>query len=109
MRADFGSPDFHREYQAAITGAAIAVKPREQDTGTLAWLIARYRESAAWQGLSLSTRRQREAIFLHVLETAGSKPFTRIDQAVVNAGVERRAHTPSAARHFLDSLRGCFR
>jgi len=72
------------------------------------WLVARYRESAAWQGLSPSTRRQREAIFLHILATAGDKPFTRIDQAVVNAGVERRAGTPSAARHFLDSLRGLF-
>jgi integrase len=109
MRADFGSPEFQREYQAAITGAAKTQGKSPESIGTLAWLIARYRESAAWQTLSLSTRRQREAIFLHVLEKAGANPFDAITQAVVNAGVERRAGTPSAARHFLDSLRGLFR
>ena len=47
LKAEFGSPEFEAEYQAAIAG-----KPRpgrgEAPSGTLAWLIARYRETSAW-------------------------------------------------------------
>jgi plasmid stabilization system protein ParE len=108
IRAAYGSPEFSAEYQVAVASARPCNTP-STSVGTLAWLIARYRESAAWAALSATTRRQREAIFLHVLESAGTKPFIRIDTATINAGLERRAGTPSAARHFLDSLRGVFR
>jgi hypothetical protein len=108
LRAEFGSPDFHAEYQAALLA-----KPRHAKgapaTGTLAWLIARYRESAAWQSLSLATRRQRENIFVQVLKTAGDKPFDDITPATINQALERRAKTPAQARHFLDAVRGVFR
>src|SRR5262249_52512345 len=75
IRAEFGTPEFDSEYQAAVSGA---LRPRVKgapSAGTLAWLIARYRETASWAALSAATRRQRENIFLHVLETAGDKPF----------------------------------
>jgi integrase len=108
MRAEFGTPDFYREYQAALLA-----KPRHAKgapaTGTLAWLIARYREGAAWQSLSLATRRQRENIFVQVLKTAGDKPFDDITPATINQALERRAKTPAQARHFLDAMRGVFR
>jgi integrase len=77
--------------------------------GTLAWLLARYRETTAWSELSLATRRQRENIFLHVLEAAGEKPFARINQAAIIAGRDRRAATPAQARNFLDAMRGLCR
>ena len=77
MRAEFGTPEFDAEYQAAVTG-----KPRPAKgapaTGTLAWLMARYRETAAWSALSLATRRQRENIFFQVLKTAGGSPSRKI-------------------------------
>ena len=72
LRAAFGTPEFNAEYQAAITGE---IKPitnkRDGKPGTLAWLVARYRETAAWSKLSPATRRQRENIFEHILESAG--------------------------------------
>lgn len=54
-------------------------------------------------------RRQRENIFVHVLETAGNQPFAKITTATIMAGRDRRADTPFAARHFLDAMRGLFR
>ena len=72
-------------------------------------MIARYRETSAWATFAHSTRRQRENIFLHVLESAGDKPFTKITAAVIEAGRERRASTPAQARNFLDAMRGLFR
>jgi integrase len=106
IRADFGTPDFDAEYQAAVTGTA---RPRKNaSAGSLAWLVARYRETLAWTELSFRTRRQRENIFRHVLETAGDRPYVRIDSAAIKAGLERRAKTPSQARHFLETMRGLF-
>ncbi len=107
LRAAFGSPEFDAEYQAAISGA-----PRRQGgplEGTLAWLIARYRETTAWQGLSLATRRQRENIFRQVLSSAGDQAFSRITNSTIEGGRDRRSSTPSQARHFLDAMRGLFR
>jgi integrase len=108
IRAEFGTPAFDSEYQAAVSGAARPSKNAPAIT-TLAWLVARYREASAWTELSVATRRQKENILRHVLETAGDKPFACIDAATVNAGIERRAKTPSQARHFLDTMRGLFK
>jgi integrase len=108
LRAEFGSPDFDDEYQAAVSGAARPPKNAPATTA-LAWLVARYRETSDWTALSTRTRRQRENIFRQIIETAGDKPFARIDAATVNAGLERRAKTPFQARHFLDTMRGLFR
>jgi integrase len=108
IRAEFGTPAFDSEYQAAVSGAARPSKNAPAIT-TLAWLVARYRETSAWTELSVATRRQKENILRHVLETAGDKPFACIDADTVNAGIERRAKTPSQARHFLDTMRGLFK
>ncbi|AXK79649.1 integrase [Pseudolabrys taiwanensis] len=108
IRAEFGTPEFDTEYQAAITG-----NPRPQkDTPSahsLAWLITRYRETTPWFALSMATRRQRENIFENVLKTAGSQPFAKITKATIVAGRERRASTPAQSRNFLDAMRGLFR
>lgn len=108
IKSELGTPEFDIEYGAAVSGRS-APKKGAPASGTLAWLVARYRETTAWQGLSVATRRQRENIFIHVLESAGTQPFTRIDRAKIEAGRERRAATPFQARHFLDAMRGLFR
>jgi hypothetical protein len=54
ITAEFGTSEFDAEYQAAICG-----RPRQKKgapaTGTLAWLVARYREVGAWTNLSPAT------------------------------------------------------
>jgi integrase len=107
LRAEFGTPEFDMEYRAAIAGEPL--KSKASNEGTLAWLIERYRETAVWSQLSAATRRQRENIFLHVIETAGTQPITKITTASIVAGRERRAATPAQARNFLDAMRGLFR
>jgi integrase len=109
IRSDFGSPEFAAEYQAAITGTPRPSSKGAPAVGTLAWLIARYRESSVWAGLSGATRRQRENIFVHVLASAGQQPFAKVTTETIVAGRERRAQTPDQARHFLDTMRGLFR
>ena len=70
-------------------------------------VMTRYRETTAWTSLSLATRRQRENILKHVLETAGDQPLSRITKASIIAGKDRR--TGHQARHFLDTMRGLFK
>ncbi len=108
ISAAFGTPDFDAEYQAALISQPPRAKSPTKD-GTLGWLIERYRETVAWTNLSLATRRQRENIFRHVLETARGQPLSRITTATIIAGRDRRANTPAQARHFLDAMRGLFR
>jgi integrase len=107
LHAEYGTSEFWAEYQAAL--ASSPRKPAPLHAGTLAWLLERYRETTAWTYLSAATRRQRENIFLHVLETAGKQPFAKITTATIMAGRDRRANTPAQARNFLDAMRGLFR
>jgi integrase len=110
LHAEFGSPAFEAEYQAAR--ALLVAKPQQSKpphAGSLAWLIERYRETTAWMTLSAATRRQRENIFKHVLASAGTQPFLKITDQTIAAGKERRASTPAQARNFLDAMRGLFR
>jgi integrase len=110
IKAEFGTSEFSAEYQAAIaTSTAIAEKPAKCTRGTLAWLIERYCETAAWTDLSPATRRQRANIFKHVIATAGTAPTVEITRASIGAGRDRRAATPAQARHFIDTMRGLFR
>jgi integrase len=108
IRADYGTPEFDVEYQAAIKGEPRRIKGAPS-VGTLAWLLTRYRETGDWLSLSKATRRQRDNIFVQVLETAGTQPYSKITQATIIAGKERRASTPAQARNFLDAMRGLFR
>jgi len=72
-------------------------------------LLTHYRETTAWSELSAATRRQRDNIFAGVLNTAGYEPYAKITAAAIEAGKERRAHTPHQCRNFLDAMRGLFR
>jgi integrase len=107
LRSEYGSPEFDAEYQAAIAGAP---RPTKKATvGSLAWLFDRYRETTAWTGLSLATRRQREVIMRGVLTQAGHESAAAIKRAHIVAGRDRRAATPAQARNFLDAMRGLLR
>jgi integrase len=76
---------------------------------SLAWLIARYRESRAWTALAPATRRQRELVFKKVAATAGAEAYTNVTRQSVMAGLDRRGATPFAAKTFSKALRGLFR
>lgn len=103
----YGSPEFKAAYEAAIAGDTPA-KPNKARTGSLRWLLERYRDSAAWAALSRATRRQRDNIFRAVIESAGGVPYGEIDKASIAAGRDRRKDTPAQARHFVVAMRGMF-
>ena len=107
IRGDYGSPEFKAAYDAAISGQTPPQKTRAPATHSLAWLIDRYRDSGAWARLSGATRRQRENIFLHVIETAGDELFAKITRKTIAAAMDRRKETPFAAIDFLKACADC--
>ena len=94
-----GPPEFDAEYRAAVTG-----KPRTAEGragGRHAGLAVRpLPRNDAWAALSAATRRQRENIFLHVLESAGQQPLAQDHHATIVAGRERRACDAGAGPQF---------
>ena len=106
LRAEYGSEAFKDEYEAAMAGRK--AQRGQSVAGSLQWLWDAYRKSDAWKALSPATRRQRENIMLHVIKGAGAEPFGAIQKGHIVAGLDRRADTPSAARNFLDAMRGLF-
>src|SRR5215469_290086 len=96
IRADYGTPEFDAQYQAAINGE---VKSRRQHAtaGSLQWLIERFRETPAWLSLSPATRKKRENIFHQIIASAGRQPFTAIREADIATGRDRRGKTTSGA------------
>lgn len=108
IRAAYGSPEFKAEYDAAISGDRLH-SPRAPSVASLQWLWDSYRQTGAWSILKPATRRQRENIMLHVLKDAGGKPYAAIGRKHILAGLDRRSKTPSAARNFLDTMKGLFR
>lgn len=106
LRSEFGSDAFNEEYDAALKGKSA---PRGQAIGgSLRWLWDAYRKTDAWKSLSPATRKQRENIMLHVLKANGAEPFGMVSSEDITDGLDRRSDTPSAARNFLDTMRGLF-
>jgi integrase len=109
IRGEFGTPEFQRAYEEAVTADRPAPeKPVTESKGTLAWLWMLYRQTGAWTGLKAPTRKQRENIMLHVLKAAGDKPVSAINRASIIAAVERRSATPFQAKNYLTTMRGLF-
>lgn len=108
IRAEYGTDEFWEFYKDALSGITTGEIKRGAKSGTLQWLIDRYRETTAWHGLSQATRRQRENIFLQVVKSAGGEPIHAITKSVIVAGRDRRSKTPAQARNFLDTMRGLF-
>jgi len=77
-------------------------------------MLLQSRHPAPTLGVSLKKRqtwpvKQRDNIFVHVLDAAGRQPYAKVTTEHIIAGKERRAKTPSRARNFLDAMRGLFR
>ncbi len=107
VHGQYGTPEFEEAYLAALAGERATRKPGAK-SGTLAWLIQRYKESALWSRLSAATQSQRANIYKRVCATAADEPYTAVTKKTIIAGRDRRKDTPFAANDFLKAMRGLF-
>lgn len=106
LRAEFGTPEFDAEYQAAIAGESVAThRASKTAAGSVAWLWARYRETGSWTNLKHTTRRQRENIMARVIANVGDLPCGSLTPSEIMAGRDARSSTPSQAKGYLVCLR----
>jgi integrase len=105
---EYGSPEFVAAYHAALSGNPIEKTPGRPGKGSVAWLIARYRESSAWAGLSPATRYQRDRIFTQIIEKVGSEAYAGVTAKTIRNGREARQATPFMANNYLRAVKGLF-
>ena len=108
IRGEYGSEEFMQAYSAAVNGQEMPTKI-STSSNSLRWLIEQYMRSSEWSSLSQATRKQKENIFLHIIEKAGDKPYRAVTRKVVIASRDERSATPGQAANFLKTLRGLFR
>jgi integrase len=102
---DLGAPDFNAAYMDALKGET---RPREAERGgTLAWLVARYKQSAHYASLKGSTRKRRDAIMQAIVRSAGDDPYRAISRKHIVAGIDRRS--PSSGIQFLIAMQQLFK
>jgi integrase len=106
IKGTYGTPEFDAAYRAALSGDAPQTAGKA-GKGTLGWLWMLYRQTTAWAGLSLATRKQRERIMRQVMTTGGDVALSKITPIAIQQGIERRKSF--AARHFVDTMRGMFK
>jgi len=106
----YGTPEFNAAYEKALTGNASAVEAKPK-TGTLKWLVAQYKKSAAFAALAPATRRARDNILKQVLSDpkTAEADFGNITKSHIIKGIDRRAATPNAANNFLKAMSGLFK
>lgn len=102
----FGSDEFKAAYDAALSGAP--KRPAREASGSISWLVARYRESGAFLHLAESTRYQREMHLKQMVAGAGDKPFAHVTKATIIAAMDKRAATPHHANNMLTALSKLF-
>jgi integrase len=101
-----GSPEFMRAYEAAIGNVEpIVIGASRSKAGTVAAVVSMYLASAVFAGLADETRRTRRNILERFREAHCDKRIASIERKHVQALIDAKAATPSAARNLLAAIR----
>lgn len=107
LSGTFGSAEFNRSYDAALSGAEIAPQPKVSQR-SLRWLVDRYFESGRFVLLSKETQAMRRRVLDAVCKTGGNLDFTLLTTKDIRAGKVRREATPYAAVNYVKIMRVLF-
>jgi integrase len=108
IRAAYGTDAFWEEYRAALAGGRAPAAAGKIVTGSIAWLVQRYIESAEWADLSPATRKQRHYFYRTMAAKSGHLPHAKVNKASILAGRDALKDRPHAANNFLKAMRGLF-
>lgn len=106
MPEPYGSDAFEEAYQAALAGR----KPeaRTPPSGTISWLVRRYKESAQYSSLAPSSRRIRDQFLAQIVRSAGDKSFRKVSKRHIQNAIDDRRAKPHAANSFLTAMNRFF-
>ena len=87
IRSPYGTEDFKREYDAAITHSEKSPGLKHvEDIKSLAWLITEYRKSEAWLALGDETRYQREYYLQIAQAKSGHEKYRDVTRKIGGGG-----------------------
>jgi len=102
----FASEAFMAAYAIALGNPErIEIGAKRAKAGTIDTTASMYLASAAFAGLAGETRRTRKNILKRICDAHGDKPVKLIERKHVQAMVDAKAATPSAARNLLAVLK----
>jgi integrase len=106
LRGIPGSSEFMRAYETAIGNVEpIGIGADRAKVGTVAATVGMMLASVAFADLADATQRMRRGILERFREGHGDKRIAAIERKHVQALVDAKAATPSAARNFLAVVR----
>lgn len=106
LHGDYESPEWLRDYDAALGIAQGEPAPAKATKGTLGWLIDQYFESLNFSQLAAGTQRARRSILTRVKATGGNLLLRQVTRGMIVAGRDKRAATPAAAVSFVKAMKG---
>lgn len=122
LRAPFRSPEFFREYQAALKAPAKKrdskqLVPGTIQKGTMRWLIAQYTASGMFKQLGAKTQKDRRATLERFCNNVpkgstkpdGDNPFALIQSKHIRLRRDALVATPEAANTMLKALKQVFK
>ncbi|MGN6537582.1 MAG: tyrosine-type recombinase/integrase [Mesorhizobium sp.] len=108
IRGEYGSDEFMEAYRAAIAGEPVKTNTAAR-SGTVAWLVARYKESGQFLALAKSSRYGRDRLLHRLVMKAGQEQFIAIRKRSIQAAIDGMASTPHAANNYLIALNSLFK
>jgi integrase len=109
LRAEYLSPEFWVEYEAAKAGTRPAIGAGRSRHGTFNAARPGYYTSAGFLSLAPSGQRTRRNILEHWFEAYGGGPVSDLQRKHVAAMIDAKATKPGAARDLLKALRSLLR
>lgn len=100
-------PGHDEAYQMALSGSPKPVRRVSANSGTLAWLVEKYRQSGKFDRLRPSTKRMREQVLARAVSTAGNERFQDITARHIREAMDRRS--PAAANNFRKIMNQLFK
>lgn len=109
LRAEYLSPEFWLEYEAAKAGSRLEIGAARTRPGTFNAAFAGYYSSAEFLGLASGGQRTRRNILEHWRKEYGDGPVKDLQRKHVAAMIDAKATKPGAARDLLKALRSLLR
>lgn len=122
LRGPLGSPDFWREYHAALkappkTRGEKKTIPGTIQKGTMRWLVAQYTASGMFKQLRAKTQKDRRATLERFCKNVpkgsttpdGEKPFDQMLPKHIRLRRDALVETPEAANTMLKAIKQVFK
>jgi site-specific recombinase XerD len=107
INEEFGTAAFRTAYDAALAGTPVETTAPAR-SGSVAWLVDKYKASGKFLSAAESTRYFRGNFLKQMVTAVGEKPASKITKKVIQNSMEARSATPHHANNMLIAVSQMF-